>query len=96
MGSCNSKICVESGDVKIHKRRNKKKLKQGIANGSTPKISDSEEMMDIGSTDQSLTDGSSSRSSWSSISSEDDGDLDLPEDVLQALEIRGTSWPPRG
>ena len=92
MGSCNSKICVESRDVKFHQRRHKKKLKQGMTDGSTPKISDSVEMMDNGSTDQSSTDGSLSRSS---ISSEDDSDLDLPEDVLQALEIRGTSCLPR-
>ena len=95
MGSCNSKICAESRDVTIHKRCNKMRLKQATAAGSTPKISCSEETIDIGSSDRSLSNSFSSRSSWSSISSENEGDMDLPEDVLQALEIRGTSCLPR-
>lgn len=56
--------------------------------GTAPKASRSVETFDVESTDDSLSDESSS-----SIPLENDSDIDLPQELLQALKIYGTPWP---
>lgn len=93
MGGCNSIICSEEKRiVEFHKRQNKIRFKQ--AAGMEPKVSSSVEMIDIESHDESLSDESSSLCSSSSFSSESDSHVALQQEDLQALEIRGTPWPP--
>ena len=71
--------------VEIHKRRNEMRFKQVVA--TALKVSNSVQLINIESTDES--DASSS-----SILSENGSDADFPQEGLEALEIRGTTWPP--
>ena len=94
MGSCSSVICADKSHqkmnechaAKIHTRRNKMRLKEAV--GTALKASPSVELLNIESTDDSLLGESSS-----SISLENDSDINLPQELLQALKIYGTPWP---
>ena len=88
MGSCNSVVCSkENHEVEIHKRRNVMRLKQ--AGDTIPNVSTSVDVIDIESSEESLSEASSS-----SILSGNKRNVALPREELKALEICGTPWPP--
>lgn len=88
MGNCNSVLCSEENYmITMHKRRNEVRLRQ--AAGTKPNVSSSVQILDIESTDESLSDSSSS-----STLSDSESNIALPQEDLEALEIRGTPWPP--
>ena len=94
MGICNSvftsdtkrKELDENNLVETHKKRNEMRLKQ---TANTPKVSTSVEIMDIQSSD-----GSVSSSTSTSTFSETGSDVCLPQEDLEALVICGKAWQP--
>lgn len=88
MGICQSVICSKKNDaVEIHKRQNALRMKEAAE--SAPNVSNSVELIDIESGEESPSDVSSS-----STLSENDRNIALPQEELDALKIYGTPWPP--
>ena len=77
----------ENNLSETHKKRNKMRLKQSA---NTPIVSTSVEIMDIESSD-----GSVSSSTSTSTFSETGSDVCLPQEELEALVICGKAWQPR-
>ena len=88
MGICQSVICSKKDDaVEIHKRQNALRLKEAAE--SAPNVSNSVELIDIESREESPSEVSSS-----STLSENERNIALPQEELDALKICGTPWPP--
>ena len=87
MGSCSSVICADKSHqkmnechaVKIHKRRNKMRLKEAV--GTAPKASPSVEILNIEFKDDSLSGESSS-----SIPLENDSDINPSARIATSFE----------
>lgn len=99
MGICNSvftsdtkrKELNENNLVETQKKRNEMRLKHSA---NTPKVSTSVEIMDIESSDGSVSSSTSSSTSTSTFS-ETGSDACLPQEELEALVICGKAWQPR-
>lgn len=95
MGICNSvftsdtkrKELNENNLIETHKKRNKMRLNQSA---NTPIVSTSVKIMEIESSD-----GSVSSSTSTSTFSETGSDVCLPQEELEALVICGKAWQPR-